>query len=94
MQEFEEGRPDPESSIWLNVGREPSIILEVPVSLKVYSLVEPDIYTYIYMSVRQYSLSNPVPWTNGGGPIAFAGFGAAENQGIAFGGFCHNIVTL
>ena len=31
------------------------------------------------MSSRQYSLYNPVPWTNGGGPIAFAGFGAAEN---------------
>ena len=46
------------------------------------------------MSVRQYSLYNPVPWTNGGGPIAFAGVGAAENKGIAFGGFCHNIVTL
>ena len=26
------------------------------------------IYIYIlYMSVRQYSLYNPVPWTNGGG---------------------------
>ena len=46
------------------------------------------------MSVRQYSLYNPVPWTNGGGPVALAAFGAAENQGIAFGGFCHNIVTL
>ena len=31
----------------------------------------------------------------GGGPIAFAGFGAAGNQGIAFGGgFSHNIVAL
>ena len=30
----------------------------------------------------------------GGGPIAFAGFGTDENRGIAFGGFCHNIVTL
>ena len=52
------------------------------------------IYLYIYMSVRQYSLYNPVPWTNGGGPIAFAGFGAAENKGISFGGFCLNIVTI
>ena len=29
-----------------------------------------------------------------GGPIAFVGFGAADNTGIAFAGFCHNIVTL
>ena len=29
-----------------------------------------------------------------GGPIAFAGFGAAENKGIVFGGFSHNIDTL
>ena len=52
------------------------------------------IYPYFHMSVRQYSFYNPVPWTTGGGPIAFARFGAAENKGIAFGGFCHNIVTL
>ena len=40
-------------------------------------------------------LYNPVPRTYGrGGPIAFAGCGAAENKGIAFGGFCHSIVTL
>ena len=31
------------------------------------------------------SLYNPLPWTNGGRPSAFAGFGAAENKGIAFG---------
>ena len=30
----------------------------------------------------------------GGGPIAFAGFGATESKGIGFGSFCHNIVTL
>ena len=48
------------------------------------------------MCVYELSSNNPVPWTNTGGPIdnAFAGFGAAENKGIAFGGFCHNIVTL
>ena len=47
-----------------------------------------------YMSVRQYSLYKPVPWTNWGGPIAFAGFGADGNGGFTFGGFCHNVVTL
>ena len=30
----------------------------------------------------------------GGGPIAFAGLGAAENKGAAFGGFCLNLVTI
>ena len=29
-----------------------------------------------------------------GDPIAFAGFGAAENKGIAFRSFSHNTVTL
>ena len=29
-----------------------------------------------------------------GVPIVFAGFGAAENKGIAFDGFSHYIVTL
>ena len=29
-----------------------------------------------------------------GGPIAFAGFSAAENEGLAFGGVSHTIVTL
>ena len=41
------------------------------------------------MSVRQYSLRNPVAWTNGqtggGGPIAVAGFCATENKSIASG---------
>ena len=46
------------------------------------------------MSVRQHSLCIPVPWLNGGSPIAFAGLGAAEKKGIAFGGFSHNTVTL
>ena len=39
-----------------------------------------------YMSVRTYSLHYPVPWINGGGLIASAGFAATENKGIAFGG--------
>ena len=38
------------------------------------------IYTYIYMSVREPSLYNHVPWNNGRGPIACAGFGTADNK--------------
>ena len=49
---------------------------------------------YLDMSVPQYSFYNPVPWMNGVGPIAFAGFGAAENKGIVYGGGSHNIFTL
>ena len=40
-------------------------------------------HTYILILMRafvstQYSLHNPVPWINWGGPIAVADFGAAE----------------
>ena len=27
-----------------------------------------------HLSVRQHSTYNPVPWTTGGGPLAFRGF--------------------
>ena len=45
-----------------------------------YTFISVHVYTYIFMSARQYSLHKPVPWTNGD-------FGAS-------GGFCHNIITL
>ena len=35
-----------------------------------------------------------MPWITGADPIAFSGFGAAENKGIAFGGLSHNVITL
>ena len=62
----------------------------------VYILAHVYIYnTRVYMSVRQYSWLIPChgcfKW---GGPVAVACFGAAENKGIAVGGFSHNMVTL
>ena len=51
------------------------------------------VYRHTHMSVRQCSGCNPVPWTEWRGPIAFAGFGASENQGIALRGSA-TIVTL
>ena len=57
----------------------------VDVSICLCTYIYIYIYIYIYMSVRQYSLYNPVRWTIGG-VLSFAGFGAAEKKGIAFGG--------
>ena len=54
---------------------------------------------YAYMYIYIYRVVN-TPYIilchgyMGRVPIAFAGVGAAENKGIAFGGFSHNIVTL
>ena len=44
------------------------------------------------MSFSEYSLCTMDNWR--GVPIAFAGFDAAENNGISFGGFNHKMVTL
>ena len=40
---------------------------------------------YTYMSVRQYSLYNPVPWMNGGVLSLLRVLAQLKNEGIAFG---------
>ena len=63
------------------------------VHVYMYIYIHIYMYIYIHMSVRRYSLYNPVPCINGVGAIAFAGFGAAANKATV-GGLNHNIVTL